>query len=160
MNLETLDLLSTKVEKALDTIRQLKSDKLRLEEQLSSLAETNKRLRAELDEKDHASALLAKDLEKRNAELQMLHDSLQDRDVKIQLAADRLENVMATLERELGTTLDLGDSTQVPASTVSAMSAEQAASLFDPAEETIAPNAPAYPKEEQASFFDYGGTNP
>jgi chromosome segregation ATPase len=158
MNLETLDLLSSKVEKALETIRSLKAEKLRLDEQVASLGETNKRLRVELDEKDRAVAMLGADLDKRNAELQLLHETVQDRDGKIQMAAERLEHVMNTLEIELGTALNLDLST--PATpTVSAMSAEQAASLFAPPAEELAP-VPQARAEVQPSFFDYGGTNP
>lgn len=149
MNLETLDLLSSKVEKALDTIRLLKAEKNRLEEQLGSLGETNKRLRAELEEKDATVANLNADLERRGVELQLLHETVQDRDGKIQMAAERLEHVMNTLETELGASLNLG------ATTVSEMSPEDAASLFSPAPETA-----AHAQGEQASFFDYGGTNP
>jgi len=149
MNLETLDLLSSKVEKALETIRQLKTEKARLEEQLASLGETNKRLRAELEEKDQTVASLSTDLERRSAELQMLHETVQDRDVKIQMAAERLEHVMATLETELGGALNLGNTNTA---TVSEMSPEQAQSLFSASEETAR-------AEAQPSFFDYGGTN-
>lgn len=157
MNLETLDLLSTKVEKALETIRHLKAEKNRLDEQVVSLGETNKRLRAELDEKDQALALVSADLDRRNAELQMLHDTVQDRDVKIQIAAERLEHVMNTLETELGTSLNISlDSTEP--STISDMSQEEAASLFEPAPEAEESAASKEQKEGQASFFDYGGT--
>lgn len=158
MNLETLDLLSTKVEKALETIRHLKAEKNRLDEQVASLGETNKRLRAELDEKDQALALVSADLDRRNAELQMLHDTVQDRDVKIQIAAERLEHVMNTLETELGTSLNISLDA-APSSTISDMSAEEAASLFEPAPESEESAAVSKEqKEEQASFFDYGGT--
>lgn len=160
MNLETLDLLSSKVERALDTIRQLKAEKIRLDDLTASLTETNKRLRAELDEKDQQVASLSADLDKRGVELQLLHDTVQDRDGKIQMAAERLEHVMNTLENELGTALNLDLST--PPTTVSSMSPAEAASLFAPAEdEAVALNEYVPAREEaQPSFFDYGGNNP
>jgi|GEM_PF-2623422 len=129
MNLETLDLLTLKIEKALATIRTLRSENLRYQEhslgldnqlrlvegQLATTRSEQERLQAELDVKQDEAQNLAQELsrkdqeiasvrgevEQRVVELNRLQDSLREKEDKIQAAAGRLEEVMASLELEL-----------------------------------------------------------
>lgn len=88
MNLETLDLLTAKIQKALETIRSLRTENAQMAARNTQLQVTTQNLREELEEKD--------------SEIAQLQTVLHDKENKIQLAADRLEKVMASLEAELG----------------------------------------------------------
>lgn len=129
MNLETLDLLTQKIDKALSTIRNLRSENQRLQEtsirldsqmrlvegQLAASKMEQERLEVELDIKVSEAANLTAELarkeqelqsmqgevEQRVVELNRLQDALREKEEKIQSAANRLEQVMNSLEIEL-----------------------------------------------------------
>jgi chromosome segregation ATPase len=129
MNLETLDLLTQKIEKALATIRSLRTENQRLQErslgmesqarllesQLGTAHAEHERCEAEIESKTTEAQnlmqeLIRKDEEleaarlevaQRSTELKDLQDSLREKDDKIQAAALRLEQVMTSLETEL-----------------------------------------------------------
>jgi len=129
MNLETLDLLTQKIEKALGTIRNLRSENQRLQEaslrsegqlrlaeaQVQTLRADNERLSGELEDrgveasnlqqelarKDNDIASVRAEVDQRVVELNRLQDALREKEVKIQAAAERLEQVMNSLEVEL-----------------------------------------------------------
>lgn len=83
MEMQSLEVLSEKVEKALLLIRSLKSEKATLVNQVEYL-------RKELDDRD--------------GKMQYLRMALQEREGKIHAATARLEAVMNSLEAELGET--------------------------------------------------------
>ncbi|HSQ42988.1 MAG TPA: hypothetical protein VLM37_11975 [Fibrobacteraceae bacterium] len=129
MNLDTLDLLTQKIEKALGTIRRLRDENLNLsqtnneqgtqivalESKLATLQKEQERLEAELEQKqteagnlsqelnrrEHEITLAKSEVERRVTELNQMQESLQEKESKIQIAATRLEQVMDSLEQEL-----------------------------------------------------------
>jgi len=145
MNLETLDLLTQKIEKALTTIRTLRTDNQRLHERTLSLdsqvrllesqlgnahAERERfeselelktteaqNLLQELSRKDQEIAKVRDDAEERGMELTLLQESLRDKEVKIQAAAERLEQVMNSLEIELDVRVPATEEEIIPGQT-------------------------------------------
>ena len=137
MNLETLDILTQKIEKALGTIRALRTENQRLLEHTLSLesqvrilegqvaasrgeqerleseidVKVNEasNLTAELSRKDNEIASLRGEVEQRMVEVTRMQDSLREKEEKIQGAASRLEQVMNSLERELDVRIDSGE---------------------------------------------------
>jgi chromosome segregation ATPase len=129
MNIETLDLLAQKIEKALGTIRSLRQDNQKLQEhslsldsqvrllegQIAASRNHQEQMEAQLEEKSNEASNLAQELlrkeqdvmsarsevDQRVIELNRLQESLREKEEKIQAAAGRLEQVMNSLEQEL-----------------------------------------------------------
>lgn len=144
MNLETLDLLTQKIEKALGTIRALRTENQRLQEnglrldsqlrlfesQVSAGKLDQERLEADLEIKTNEAANLAAELarkeqelisvqnevDQRLVELNRLQDALREKEEKIHSAASRLEQVMNSLEIELDVRVEPSEEeTEAPA---------------------------------------------
>jgi len=95
MNQSTMQLITAKIERALEQIRVLKSEKSDLEALVASLREN-------LNEKDKVIDLM-KDAEATlRAEVRSLHEALSERDSKLQVAEEGLLQSIEALNKSLG----------------------------------------------------------
>jgi chromosome segregation ATPase len=95
MNQSTMQLITAKIERALEQIRVLKSEKSDLEALVASLRES-------LDEKDKTIDLLREIEGQLHAEIRSLQEALNERDSKLQVAEDGLLQSIEALNKTLG----------------------------------------------------------
>jgi chromosome segregation ATPase len=95
MNQSTMQLITAKIEKALEQIRALKSEKSDLEALVASLHEN-------VNEKDKAIDLLKETEGQLKAEIRSLQEALNERDSKLQVAEDGLLQSIEALNKTLG----------------------------------------------------------
>jgi len=95
MNQSTMQLITAKIERALEQIRVLKSEKADLEALVASLHEG-------LEEKDKTIELLKETQDQLRAEIRSLQEALNERDAKLQVAEDGLMQSIEALNKTLG----------------------------------------------------------
>jgi len=95
MNQSTMQLITSKIEKALEQIRILKSEKSDLETLVASLREN-------LNEKDRVIDLIKEAEGHLKAEIRSLQEALNERDSKLQVAEDGLLQSIEALNKTLG----------------------------------------------------------
>jgi len=95
MNQSTMQLITAKIERALEQIRVLKSEKADLEALNASLHEGLEEKDKSLEEKDKTIELL-------KAEIRSLQEALNDRDSKLQVAEEGLMQSIEALNKTLG----------------------------------------------------------
>jgi|SRR5574344_273096 predicted nucleic acid-binding Zn-ribbon protein len=105
MNLENIDLLSQKVERVLEVLRVLKAEKAQLQSKVDSFESV-------LAQKDDEIAVLKSSLEERSVELTTLNDTVKSQEDEIQLAQERFQQLLSTIEAELGTEISIAPSEQ------------------------------------------------
>jgi len=105
MNLENIDLLTQKVERVLEVIRVLRAEKAQMESKIQSFDSV-------LAQKDEEIAMLKSSLEERSVELTSLNDTVKNQEEEIQLAQERFQQLLSTIEAELGTEISIAPSEQ------------------------------------------------
>ena len=95
MNQTTMQLITAKIERALEQIRVLKSEKSDLEALVASL-------RDGLNEKDKVIDLMKEAEATLRAEIRSLQEALNERDSKLQVAEDGLLQSIEALNKTLG----------------------------------------------------------
>jgi chromosome segregation ATPase len=95
MNQDTLKLITAKIEKTLEQVRALKSEKTDLEAWAADLQES-------LNEKDKVINELKNSKEQLLAEIRSLQEALNERDSKLQDSAEALLQAIETVNKELG----------------------------------------------------------
>jgi len=95
MNQSTMQLITAKIERALEQIRVLKSEKSDLEAVVASLHEN-------LSEKDKIISLMKETEGNLHAEIRSLQEALNERDSKLQVAEDGLLQSIEALNKTLG----------------------------------------------------------
>jgi len=95
MNQSTMQLITAKIDRALEQIRVLKSEKANLEAELATLHEG-------LGEKDKTIELLNETVEQLRAEIRSLQEALNERDSKLQVAEEGLMQSIEALNKTLG----------------------------------------------------------
>jgi chromosome segregation ATPase len=95
MNQSTMQLITAKIERALEQIRVLKSEKSDLEVLVASLRES-------LEEKDKTIDLLKEIEGQLHAEIRSMQEALNERDSKLQVAEDGLLQSIEALNKTLG----------------------------------------------------------
>ncbi len=104
MNLENMDILAQKVEKVLNALRQVKAEKSQIQLESRQIVEkTTEQLAA----KDRELEELYARLENRNNEVQHLNDVIRSQGAEIQLAQERFQQLLNTIEAELGTEIPI-----------------------------------------------------
>lgn len=147
MNLENIDLLSQKVEKVLETLRRVKTEKSQLQAELRQVKEqaAEEREQAAAEQAKAAADLESKDKELADAraqiadkvkEVESLTEVTRNQNGEIQNAQNRFRDLLKTIEAELGT--------EIPV-------APTAASEVAPAAESSAPVVTEEPA--QKDFF-------
>lgn len=106
MNLENIDLLTQKVERVLEVLRVLKTEKAQLQSKINDFDSI-------LAEKDNEIATLRSKLDERSVEITSLNDTVKNQEDEIQLAQDRFQQLLNTIEAELGTEIPIA-STEEP----------------------------------------------
>lgn len=86
MNLENIDLLTQKVERVLEVMRILKTEKAQMQVKIDELTTA---------------------LDERTTELTSLNDTVRGQEDEIQLAQDRFHQLLSTIEAELGTEIQI-----------------------------------------------------
>ena len=105
MNFENIDLLTQKVERVLEVIRVLRAEKAQMESKIQSFDSV-------LAQKDEEIAMLKSSLEERSVELTSLNDTVKNQEEEIQLAQERFQQLLSTIEAELGTEISIAPSEQ------------------------------------------------
>ena len=105
MNLENIDILTQKVERVLEVIRVLRAEKAQMESKIQSFDSV-------LAQKDEEIAMLKSSLEERSVELTSLNDTVKNQEEEIQLAQERFQQLLSTIEAELGTEISIAPSEQ------------------------------------------------
>ncbi|GBU26366.1 hypothetical protein R83H12_03062 [Fibrobacteria bacterium R8-3-H12] len=95
MNQSTMQLITAKIERALEQIRVLKSEKSDLEAVVAGLHES-------LSEKDKTIDLIKETEGQLRAEIRSLQEALNERDSKLQMAEDGLLQSIEALNKSLG----------------------------------------------------------
>ncbi|MDR2581722.1 MAG: hypothetical protein LBC85_12130 [Fibromonadaceae bacterium] len=95
MNQETIKLVTAKIEKALETVRVLKSEKADLEAMTDGLREN-------LQEKDREIGELNANAEQLKAEIRSLQEALSERDEKLNESEGALLQAIKSLNVEFG----------------------------------------------------------
>jgi chromosome segregation ATPase len=95
MNQSTIQSITAKIEKALEQVRILKSEKAELEALIASLHE-------DLKERDKAIDILKEAEGQFRAEIRSMQEALNERDSKLQVAEDGLLQSIDALNRSLG----------------------------------------------------------
>ena len=95
MNQSTMQLITAKIDRALEQIRVLKSEKSELEALVANLHEC-------IDEKDKTIELLKETEGQLHAEIRSLQEALNERDSKLQVAEDGLLQSIEALNKTLG----------------------------------------------------------
>jgi chromosome segregation ATPase len=95
MNQGTIQSITAKIEKALEQVRVLKSEKSDLETLVTSLREN-------LSEKDKKIDELKESKEQLHAEIRSMQEALNERDSKLQVAEDGLLQSIEALNKTLG----------------------------------------------------------
>jgi len=95
MNQSTMQLITAKIERALEQIRVLKSEKTDLEALVASLHES-------LNEKDKTINILKETEGQLHSEIRSLQEALNERDSKLQVAEDGLLQSIEALNKTLG----------------------------------------------------------
>ena len=114
MNLENIDLLSQKVEKVLETLRRVKTEKSQLQAELRQVKEqaAEEREQAAAEQAKAAADLESKDKELADAraqiadkvkEVESLTEATRNQNGEIQNAQNRFRDLLKTIEAELGT---------------------------------------------------------
>ncbi len=104
MNLENMDILAQKVEKVLDALRRVKAEKAQVQVEARQMLD---KAQAQLAAKDRELEELYARLESRSNELQSLNDVVKNQGEEIQLAQERFQQLLNTIEAELGTEIPI-----------------------------------------------------
>jgi len=104
MNLENMDILAQKVEKVLDALRRVKAEKAQVQVEARQMLE---KAQAQLAAKDRELEELYARLESRSNELQSLNNVVKNQGEEIQLAQERFQQLLNTIEAELGTEIPI-----------------------------------------------------
>jgi len=104
MNLENMDILAQKVEKVLDALRRVKAEKAQVQVEGRQMLE---KAQAQLAAKDRELEELYARLESRSNELQSLNNVVKNQGEEIQLAQERFQQLLNTIEAELGTEIPI-----------------------------------------------------
>jgi chromosome segregation ATPase len=121
MNLENLDLLSQKIESMLEALRHLKGEKADADKTIASQKAELESLRANEAEKVARIESLESQLAEKDSELEKVKAELASRDEKIaemdgivseqgneiQKAREKFQNLLSTIESELGTEISV-----------------------------------------------------
>lgn len=102
MNLENIDLLTQKVERVIEVMRVLKTEKAQMQAKINEL-------NAVVEEKESELAGVRSILDERTMELTSLNDTVKGQEDEIQLAQDRFQQLLSTIEAELGTEIQLSN---------------------------------------------------
>ncbi len=113
MNLEKMEILVRKVEKALETVRLLKAEKLRLESEVRKLNDTLLEAEDAAASKNAELTDLRIQLENRDIEILELRDTVTNRENELSLAAEKFEQMLSTIETELGTEFPMAQDADV-----------------------------------------------
>ena len=95
MNQSTMQLITAKIDRALEQIRVLKSEKSDLEALVANLRES-------LEEKDKTINILKETEGQLHAEIRSMQGALNERDSKLQVAEDGLLQSIEALNKTLG----------------------------------------------------------
>lgn len=112
MNLEKIDVLVQKVEKMLETVRILKSEKIRIEVEMSKLENALFELEQTVAAKDTEIENLKKQFEESDTVICELQETVKNREDEILLAQEKFEQLLNTIETELGTEIPMESSVQ------------------------------------------------
>ncbi len=94
-------------------IRELTSNQELLSGQINERAETVNALNAQVSEKDAAIARLMEQLSEKNSLVDSLNDQLQAQNEEIAEAQEKFNQLVATIESELGTDIELDDTPSI-----------------------------------------------
>ena len=120
-------------------VRELTSNQELLSGQINERAETVSALNAQVAEKDATIAKLMDQLSEKNALVESLNEQLQAQNEEIAEAQEKFNQLVATIENELGTDIELNDSPSIePVVEGSEDAATEEAETEDVAEEAAA----------------------
>ncbi|MDR1760344.1 MAG: hypothetical protein LBR60_07445 [Fibrobacter sp.] len=98
-----METLVQKVEKALETVRALKADKVRLESEVRKLKDALLEAEEAAVSKNAELNDLKMQAENREMEILELQDTVKNQENELSLAAEKFEHMLSTIEKELGT---------------------------------------------------------
>lgn len=114
MNLENLDVLSRKIEALLDSLRRLKGEKAEVEKNLEAKNAEVESLKATVAAKDSEIEQLRSNASADESKLAEMEKLVKDQDAEIQSAREKFQNLLTTIENELGTEIPVQESAEEP----------------------------------------------